>query len=161
MKKWILFFIAVGIVIVSCKKTKDCTVLPPTKVASSTEITNIQNFLASNGITNATQLPSGMYYVLNQGGGESPNLCSNITLTYKGNVFGVVKAFDSTNTGATATFPLNNLIAGWQLVLPLVKSGGSVTLFIPPSLGYGASSPSPSLPANSYLKFDINLISVN
>ncbi len=161
MKKWILFFIAVGIVIVSCKKTKDCTVLPPTKVASSTEITNIQNFLASNGITNATQLPSGMYYVLNQGGGESPNLCSNITLTYKGNVFGVVKAFDSTNTGATATFPLNNLIAGWQLVLPLVKSGGSVTLFIPPSLGYGASSPSSSLPANSYLKFDINLISVN
>jgi FKBP-type peptidyl-prolyl cis-trans isomerase FkpA len=162
MKKGLLLFIGISTLIISCKKNKDCTSSAPTTVASATEITNIQSFLSTNGITNAIQHPNGLFYVINpQGAGESPNLCSNVTISYKGNVFGNPKAFDSTSDGgATRSFVLNGLIAGWQLGLPLVKSGGSVTLYIPPSLGYGSQANNGAIPPNSYLKFTINLVSV-
>jgi FKBP-type peptidyl-prolyl cis-trans isomerase FkpA len=60
---------------------------------------------------------------------------------------------------------LGQLIIGWQKGLPLIKSGGSITLFIPPSLGYGNqdirnSSGAVIIPANSNLKFTIDLVSV-
>ncbi|HEY8688210.1 MAG TPA: FKBP-type peptidyl-prolyl cis-trans isomerase, partial [Chitinophagaceae bacterium] len=59
----------------------------------------------------------------------------------------------------TATFTLGQVIVGWQKGLPLIRAGGMITLYIPPSLGYG-SSPFGSIPANSILIFDIELIDV-
>ena len=90
-----------------------------------------------------------------------------LQLTYTGTLItgttdGAV--FDG-GTGTPASFTLNDLIAGWQLIMPLVKAGGTVTLYIPPSLGYGAAPRTNSsgvvvIPANSYLKFVINLSNV-
>jgi FKBP-type peptidyl-prolyl cis-trans isomerase FkpA len=163
MKK-LIFGSAVALVIFvsACKKDKDCNATAPTKVASAAEIANVQTYLANTGITNAVQHPSGMFYTINpQGNGESPNLCSTVTIQYRGNVFNTVAAFDSTPGTSNRAFPLNQLIAGWQLALPLVKTGGSVTLYIPPSLGYGSSSPNAAIPANSYLRFTINLQGVD
>jgi FKBP-type peptidyl-prolyl cis-trans isomerase FkpA len=55
---------------------------------------------------------------------------------------------------------LGQLIVGWQKGLPLISSGGKITLYIPPSLGYGSAAAG-SIPANSILIFDIELISVS
>jgi FKBP-type peptidyl-prolyl cis-trans isomerase FkpA len=162
--KRIIFGTALGLSIfaISCKKDKDCKATAPSTVASAAEIANVQTYLANTGITNAVQHSSGMFYVINpQGTGESPNLCSTVTIQYRGNVFNNPAAFDSTPGTSNRAFPLNQLIAGWQLALPLVKTGGSVTLYIPPSLGYGNSSPSSAIPANSYLRFTINLQGVD
>ena len=48
---------------------------------------------------------------------------------------------------------------GWQYGIPLVKAGGRIMLYLPPSLGYGAQTVG-SIPANSVLIFDITLQSV-
>jgi FKBP-type peptidyl-prolyl cis-trans isomerase FkpA len=163
MKKWFLILTAFSVTAISCKKNSetDCTSAAPSTVAGSGEISNIQGYLSANSVNNAVQQPNGVFYVINpQGTGKSPNLCSNTTVRYKGYIFNSLTPFDSTATGATATFALNRLIAGWQLVLPLVKSGGSVTLFIPPSLAYGAAGQGP-IPPNAYLKFNIDLVDVN
>ncbi len=177
MKKWIFWVVASLFVFTNCKKKNDCTATSPATVASTAETSYINGYLTAKGITNASQ-KQGMYYVINnQGSGESPNLCSNITLTYKGEIFynnGTIGGiFDETKNGNSATFVLSGLIQGWQLVFPLVKAGGTVDLYIPPSLGYGTSpinaqsgtssngSAYVGIPANSYLKFTVSLISVN
>jgi FKBP-type peptidyl-prolyl cis-trans isomerase len=41
-----------------------------------------------------------------------------------------------------------------------MKEGGKRRLFIPAELAYGESSPSPLIPANSDLVFDVTLIKV-
>jgi FKBP-type peptidyl-prolyl cis-trans isomerase FkpA len=46
---------------------------------------------------------------------------------------------------------------GWKLGLPLIKAGGKIKLYLPPSLGYG-NSVSGNIPANSILVFEITLV---
>ncbi len=162
MKKMFLILLATVEIVSSCSKNKDvqCTSVPPATVAPAAEITYLQNYITANNIT-AVQQPNGVFYTLStQGTGKSPNVCSSVTVKYQGYVLGNGTAFDSTPSGQTTSFTLDGLIAGWQLVLPLVKAGGTVTLYIPPSLGYGARV-SGSIPANSYLKFNIDLVDVN
>ena len=56
-----------------------------------------------------------------------------------------------------STFPLLNVIAGWQEGIPLFSKGGEGKLFIPASLGYGYNA-SNGIPGGSVLIFDIELI---
>jgi FKBP-type peptidyl-prolyl cis-trans isomerase FklB len=52
------------------------------------------------------------------------------------------------------------VIPGWVEGLQLMHVGEKVKLFIPANLAYGAQSPSPSIPANSVLVFDLELIAI-
>ncbi|MBK8146208.1 MAG: FKBP-type peptidyl-prolyl cis-trans isomerase [Bacteroidetes bacterium] len=62
--------------------------------------------------------------------------------------------FDQSNS---AVFTLSNLIVGWQQALPLIGIGGSIKIYLPPSLAYGNKA-SGSIPANSNLIFEIDLL---
>jgi FKBP-type peptidyl-prolyl cis-trans isomerase len=62
-------------------------------------------------------------------------------------------------TTAPVTFLLGRLIPGWQIGLPLIKEGSVAKLYIPSGWGYGAY-PSGSIPANSNLIFEIELLKV-
>ena len=101
--------------------------------------------------------PSGVRYVLEQGSGDQPTLADEVTVNYNGRLLGKETSFDS---GLSRTFLLGNLIMGWQAVLPLVQEGGSVTLYIPSSLGYGKNGSGSAIPPNSNLVFDIDLLEV-
>ena len=162
MKKWFYVFALSTLVFAGCKKTDSCKATAPSTVASANESTYLQNYLLANGITASQK--NGMYYVISsQGTGISPNLCSTITVDYVGKLItGTTDGaqFDASQPNSPFSSSLSNLISGWQLVLPLVKAGGTVTLYIPPSLGYGAQAAGP-IPANSYLKFVITLKAVN
>jgi FKBP-type peptidyl-prolyl cis-trans isomerase len=59
-----------------------------------------------------------------------------------------------------ATFPLNQVIRGWREGLMLMQEGGEAMIYLPPELAYGATSPSPDIPANSTLIFRVELIEV-
>ena len=152
------------LVFAGCKKDEGCKAVAPTTVATSTETANLQNYLTIKSITAVQK--NGMFYVISsQGSGASPNLCSSISVDYVGSIMNTNNGtdgaqFDASQPNQPLVIGLNNLIAGWQVVLPLVKAGGTVTLYIPPSLGYGAQASGP-IPANSYLKFVITLKSVN
>ena len=160
MKKWFFLLLAPAFILSSCKKNSGCAAPAPGTVASAAETAYLQNYITANGI--AASSIQGMFYKINSGGsGASPNLCSTITVTYTGKLItGTTDGAQFDASAGQTNLNLDQLIEGWQVVLPLVKSGGSVTLYIPPSLGYGATATGP-IPANSYLKFDITLVATD
>ena len=139
-----------------------CTYIPCNLVAPTSEIQAVQNFLTSNNIT-ATQHCSGMFYIIDaDGSGKTADVCSGISVKYKGLLTnGTV--FDEHSS--PVSFNLSELILGWKNGIPLIKPGGRIKLYIPPSLGYGSQvvydgNGNPSVPANSILIFEIDLVSV-
>ncbi len=160
MKKWFFLLLAPVFIFSSCKKNSGCAATAPGTVASAAETAYLQNYLTANSITAAST--HGMFYnITGSGSGALPNLCSTITVTYTGKLItGTTDGAQFDASLSPVNFNLDVLIAGWQLVLPLVKTNGTVTLYIPPSFGYGATAAG-SIPANSYLKFDITLVSTN
>lgn len=67
-----------------------------------------------------------------------------------------------TNVGGQAfSFAVgyNQVISGWDLGIPGMKVGGTRRLVIPPDQAYGSSS-SATIPANSTLVFEIQLVGV-
>ena len=62
--------------------------------------------------------------------------------------------------GQPATFPLANVIAGWQQGLPGAKVGGRRLLVIPADLGYGPNG-SGSIGPNETLIFVVDIIAVS
>ena len=65
----------------------------------------------------------------------------------------------SWNGGSPATFPLANVIVGWQQGIPGMKVGGRRLLVIPPDLGYGVQGGGPIGP-NETLIFVVDAIGV-
>ena len=62
-------------------------------------------------------------------------------------------------SGSPATFPLANVIVGWQQGIPGMKVGGRRLLVIPPDLGYGAQGGGPIGP-NETLIFVVDAIGI-
>lgn len=98
---------------------------------------------------------SGIYYkITNTGSGGSPNINSDVSVLYKGYLTdGTV--FDEAKK--EVSFPLSNLITGWQIAIPMLQKGGKGTFIIPSDLGYRSRSAG-SIPANSVLIFEITLV---
>jgi peptidylprolyl isomerase len=65
----------------------------------------------------------------------------------------------SWTSGSPATFPLANVIVGWQQGIPGMKVGGRRLLVVPPDLGYGAQGGGPIGP-NETLIFVVDAIGV-
>ncbi|MCX7429401.1 MAG: FKBP-type peptidyl-prolyl cis-trans isomerase, partial [Planctomycetia bacterium] len=73
--------------------------------------------------------------------------------------------FDSSvDRGEPNTFSLisgpTGLIKGWVEGLGLMKVGGKRFFVIPPELAYGAGGRSPTIPGNSVLVFQIELLGI-
>lgn len=62
--------------------------------------------------------------------------------------------------GQPATFGLNQVIAGWTQGVPGQRVGGKRRLVIPSALAYGSRRASASIPPNSDLVFDIELVAI-
>lgn len=94
------------------------------------------------------------------GDGAAVQPSDTITIHYTGALASDGTVFDSSvERGEPATFPLDNLIEGWQEGIPGMKVGGKRRLFIPAAQAYGPTE-RPGIPANSDLVFDIELFSI-
>ena len=149
MKK-LLFIAPVLLLLFSCNND-----LSPEEQLED-DIQKIQNYLTENGLTaNATE--SGLHYIIeNEGSSDKPNLNSVVEVRYEGR-FLDDEIFDGTQGNQSVTFPLRNVIQGWQEGIPLFGRSGSGTLFIPSALGYG-DNPPPGIPENAVLIFDVELL---
>ena len=122
------------------------------------EAPQIQAYAAANGI-NATRHSSGLYYeIISQGTGATANSNSKIIITYTGKLMNA-QTFDEQLTPNATAWALDGLIKGWIIGIPLIQEGGHIKLIVPSSLAYGCEQYY-SIPGNSALFFDINLIDV-
>jgi len=118
---------------------------------SATQRALMEAFCNNNGIS-FTVHPSGiLYQIMIPGDTAKPNLCTSLTMTYTGKLMTGIQ-FDK----GTITYPLKDLIVGWQIAVPLIGKGGKIKMVIPSSLAYG-SNPNGSIPANSPLYFEMSI----
>ena len=151
------------ILLSSCSKENDICKYDACAVAApAAEISQLESYLASAAIT-ATKHCSGMYYTIDAAGaGNAPTICSTVSVKYKGQLTNG-NVFDQATT--PVSFQLGNLIEAWKKGIPLIRSGGKIKLYCPPSLAYGAQdirdgSGNIVIPANSILIFEIELVGV-
>jgi FKBP-type peptidyl-prolyl cis-trans isomerase FkpA len=159
MKKYTLaLLVAVALFAGGCQPgdTTPCTATPVTTKAPASEAAAVKQYIDANKIT-ATADDRGFYYTIQSPGtGTKPTVCSNVTVNYIGKLTDG-STFDS---GNGISFGLNQLILGWQEGIPLIAPGGSITLYLPPSLAYGSAAQN-GIPANSILVFTIDLTRIN
>lgn len=150
MKKLIYGF-CIALCLVACKKKE-------TVDQAALDEETITNYISTNKL-DAKATGSGLYYVIQtQGSGAQPTLNSHVKVNYKGYLASKI-VFDQSKSGGFST-PLTGVIKGWQEGIPYFKQGGKGILLIPSALGYGAQDVG-SIPANSVLIFDIELLEVN
>jgi FKBP-type peptidyl-prolyl cis-trans isomerase FkpA len=117
----------------------------------------IEDYLAATDLT-AQSTSSGLYYIIEKpGGANHPNINSSVSVNYKGYLTDSTVFDESYSSGQPSTFPLTSVIAGWQEGLQLIGVKGKIKLLVPSALGYG-STVKGTIPANSVLIFDINLV---
>lgn len=164
MLKQLFLFLLIAVVAVSCLKSNDENSCPYVSLqvnAPQAEQDSIKAYLDSNNI-DAERHPSGLYYkIINPGSGtDSMTLCSRIMIDYKGQ-FANGEVFDE---GYGQFLVLGALIEGWKKGIPLIKKGGEIKLFVPPTLGYGPedlvdkNNGQVIIPGKSMLIFDVKLI---
>lgn len=96
-----------------------------------------------------------------EGTGDEVQPGATVTVHYTGALVKNGVIFQSSHDfGQPVTFPLSSVIAGWTEGVPGMKVGGTRRLLIPAAQAYGPQSPDPSIPPNSDLVFDIELISI-
>jgi FKBP-type peptidyl-prolyl cis-trans isomerase len=106
--------------------------------------------------------PSGLkYQVLKHGTGTvSPKATDTVKVHYHGTLLDGTVFDSSVQRGEPISFPLNGVIPGWTEGLQLMKAGDKFKFVIPPNLAYGANSPSPKIPPNSTLVFEVELLGI-
>jgi len=98
---------------------------------------------------------------LKVGEGAEVKSGDTITVHYKGTIAQTGVKFDSSyDRGEPITFALSGVIKGWQDGVPGMKVGGKRRLIIPAADAYGAQAAG-SIPANSDLVFEIELLAIN
>ena len=107
-------------------------------------------------------LPSGLQYeVLTPGTGATPAANNRVTVHYEGSLTNG-NVFDSSyKRGQPATFGVTQVIPGWVEALQLMPQGSKWRLYIPSELGYGARGAGASIPGNSILIFDVELLGIS
>ncbi len=135
------------------------------KQASDAKTVHTANdsFLTENAKkTGVIKTASGLQYKINQQGqGKQPTASSMVTVHYTGKLLDG-KVFDSSvERGEPVDFPLNQVIPGWTEGLQLIKEGTKATFYIPAQLAYGEQGVPGTIPPNSTLIFDVELIKVH
>jgi peptidylprolyl isomerase len=85
---------------------------------------------------------------------------STLTVHYYLMTWSNGKVIESSWVGQPATFPLAQVVEGWQKGLPGAKVGGRRLLVLPPEMGYGAAGAGPIGP-NETLIFVVDILGVS
>jgi FKBP-type peptidyl-prolyl cis-trans isomerase len=101
------------------------------------------------------------YQVMKHGSGAaSPKATDTVKVHYHGTLLDGTVFDSSVQRGEPISFPLNRVIPGWTEGVQLMKVGDKFKFEIPPHLAYGPSSPSPKIPPNSTLVFEVELLAI-
>lgn len=120
-----------------------------------------EKFLAENKAKpDVKTTESGLQYtVIKAGTGKQPSDTDTVKVHYKGTLLNGEEFDSSYKRREPAKFPVGGVIKGWTEALKMMKEGGKWKLYIPSDLAYGPMG-RPSIPPNSVLVFEVELLEV-
>lgn len=120
------------------------------------------DFLAENAKREGVQTTeSGLQYeVIKKAEGAQPKVSDVVSVHYQGTLVDGSIFDSSIERGEPVEFPVGGVIPGWVEGLQLMKVGEKYKFYIPSELAYGAQSPTPAIPANSTLVFEVELLDI-
>jgi hypothetical protein len=134
---------------------------PMSNIDSTAQATAEDNFiqqLIKENKTDVVLKHESVYYTfMKEGTGRQIKVTDTVTVFYKGSLLSDGSLFDQTKE-KPATFPLNRLIKGWQIAVPLLKVGGRIKMIIPSGLGYSIRTRAAKIPPNSVLVFEVEVL---
>jgi len=109
----------------------------------------------------ATKTASGMVIKHTQEGtGPSPAATDEVKVHYAGRLTNGEQFDSSIERGEPAVFPLNRVIPCWTEGVQTMKVGGKAQLTCPANLAYGPQGKPPTIPGQSTLVFDVELLDI-
>lgn len=129
----------------------------------------IQAYITENNLKDVQKTESGLYYQVTQAGkgpqaaaGDIVSVHYKLTsLTLDGKQ--LESSYDDPRSGGKPLeFPLGQgqVIPGWDEGIALLNKGSKAVLLVPSSLAYGPQDRGPEMPANSVLRFDVELVDI-
>lgn len=115
-----------------------------------------KNKTADGVVTTASGL---QYKIITPGTGPSPTDRDKVKVHYSGTLLDGTKFDSSIDRGQPLEFPVTAIIPGWTEMLQLMQVGEKVIAWVPSELAYGSKG-NRVIPANSVLRFEIELIDV-
>ncbi|MCU0429674.1 MAG: FKBP-type peptidyl-prolyl cis-trans isomerase [Cytophagaceae bacterium] len=122
----------------------------------------LQKFIKANNYQ-ARKLASGMYIVSQSpGSGSNPKPGQNVEVHYTGKLLNGQKFDSSLDRGTPFSFTLGQgqVIQGWDTGIAELLPGEKAILLIPSYMGYGERGAGASIPPNSILIFEVQLLGV-
>jgi FKBP-type peptidyl-prolyl cis-trans isomerase FkpA len=132
------------------------------KLTASTAIALIAfSFHAAAAEPKEEKTASGILITkLKEGTGASPKSTDTVKVHYRGTLVSG-KEFDSSyGRGQPASFPLNRVIPCWTEGVQTMKTGGKSKLVCPPNLAYGSRGVPGTIPPDSTLVFEVELLEI-
>ena len=97
---------------------------------------------------------------IKEGTGASPKSNDTVKVHYRGTLVNG-KEFDSSyGRGQPTSFPLNRVIPCWTEGMQAMKTGGKSKLVCPPNLAYGSRGIPGTIPPDSTLVFEVELLEI-
>lgn len=120
------------------------------------------DFLAENAKRDGViTTESGLQYeVIAKAEGAQPKISDVVSVHYQGTLVDGSVFDSSIERGEPVEFPVGGVIPGWVEGLQLMSVGEKYKFYIPSELAYGAQSPTPAIPANSTLVFEVELLDI-
>lgn len=117
--------------------------------------------IEENALTNM-EIETLQTEILQEGEGEGAKNGDTVTVHYTGLLTDGTKFDSSLDRGEPFSFTLGagRVIVGWDQGIVGMKIGEKRKLIIPPSFGYGETAVG-SIPANSTLIFEVELLEIN
>jgi FKBP-type peptidyl-prolyl cis-trans isomerase FklB len=123
-----------------------------------------QKFLAENAKkAGVITMPEGWQYEVlkTSESKEHPTATSTVKCHYHGTLTDGTVFDSSVERGEPISFPLNGVIKGWTLSVPMMTVGSKWKVFLPSDLAYGDNAAGPKIPGGSTLIFEIELIGID
>jgi FKBP-type peptidyl-prolyl cis-trans isomerase len=125
------------------------------------DIKILEEYLATQGITDFKRTDSGLIYVVEkQGDGAKVNPGETVSVHYTGRTLDGNKFDSSLDRGQPLSFPIGKgqVIQAWDQGIPLFNVGGKGTLYAPSPLAYAERGFPGAIEPNTPLIFDIEVV---
>ncbi|WP_372722722.1 FKBP-type peptidyl-prolyl cis-trans isomerase [Immundisolibacter sp.] len=101
-----------------------------------------------------------MYQVLTAGTGAKPTATDAVKVNYRGTLTDGTEFDSSYKRGEPVSFPVDQILPGWQEALVLMPEGSKWKIVLPPELAYGAKGAGGAIGPNQTLVFEIELLDI-